>query len=36
MMICALAGKELVFRAYHEAIEQKYMFYSYGDCMLIL
>lgn len=36
MMICALAGKELVFRAYNEAIEQKYMFYSYGDCMLIL
>ena len=36
MMVCALAGRELVFRAYEEAIREKYRFYSYGDCMLIL
>lgn len=30
------AGKDLIFRAYEEAIRQKYRFYSYGDCMLIL
>ncbi len=36
MMVCALAGQELVFEAYHEAIREKYRFYSYGDCMLIL
>ncbi|MGI5869823.1 MAG: tRNA preQ1(34) S-adenosylmethionine ribosyltransferase-isomerase QueA [Kiritimatiellia bacterium] len=36
MMVCALAGKDLVLAAYEEAIREKYRFYSYGDCMLIL
>lgn len=36
MMISAFAGKELVERAYTEAVKEKYRFYSYGDCMLIL
>jgi S-adenosylmethionine:tRNA ribosyltransferase-isomerase len=36
MMICALAGKELILKAYEEAVREKYRFYSYGDCMLIL
>jgi S-adenosylmethionine:tRNA ribosyltransferase-isomerase len=36
MMICALAGRELVMKAYREAVEQRYRFYSYGDCMLIV
>jgi len=36
MMICALAGRELILRAYQEAVKEKYRFYSYGDCMLIL
>jgi S-adenosylmethionine:tRNA ribosyltransferase-isomerase len=36
MLISALAGREFVLRAYREAVEQQYRFYSYGDCMLIL
>jgi len=35
MLVCALAGKDLVLRAYTHAVEQRYRFYSYGDCMLI-
>jgi S-adenosylmethionine:tRNA ribosyltransferase-isomerase len=35
-MICAFAGWELVMDAYRIAIEQRYRFYSYGDCMLIV
>ncbi len=36
MLVCAFAGEELAKKAYREAIEQKYRFYSYGDAMLIL
>ncbi|MFH1429783.1 MAG: tRNA preQ1(34) S-adenosylmethionine ribosyltransferase-isomerase QueA [Candidatus Margulisiibacteriota bacterium] len=36
MMVSALAGKEFVFKAYKEAVENKYRFYSFGDAMLIL
>ncbi len=36
MMISAFAGRELVLRAYEEAIERKYRFYSLGDAMLIV
>ena len=35
MLVSALASKELIFKAYEEAIKNKYRFYSYGDCMLI-
>lgn len=35
MLVSALAGKEFVFDAYKEAIENKYRFFSYGDCMYI-
>lgn len=36
MLISAFAGKDLVMTAYQEAIKERYRFYSYGDCMLIL
>ena len=36
MLVCAFAGRELVLDAYEEAIRQRYRFYSYGDCMLIV
>lgn len=36
MLVTAFAGKELILRAYQEAIENKYRFYSYGDAMLIV
>ena len=35
MLVCALGGKELVMEAYKHAVEQKYRFYSYGDCMFV-
>ena len=35
MLVSALAGKDFIFKAYQEAIENKYRFFSYGDCMLI-
>jgi len=35
MLVSAFAGKDFVFDAYKTAIENKYRFYSYGDCMLI-
>src|SRR5690606_2742422 len=36
MMISAFTGHELMMKAYQEAIENKYKFYSYGDAMLII
>ena len=35
MLVSALAGKDFIFDAYKEAIENKYRFFSYGDCMYI-
>ncbi|MBV8905239.1 MAG: tRNA preQ1(34) S-adenosylmethionine ribosyltransferase-isomerase QueA [Acidobacteriia bacterium] len=36
LLVCAFAGTELTLAAYRHAVAQRYRFYSYGDCMLIL
>ena len=36
ILVSAFAGRDLVLRTYHHAVAQRYRFYSYGDCMLIL
>ena len=36
MLVSAFAGREFILRAYEEAVRERYRFYSYGDCMLIL
>jgi len=35
MLVSAFMGKDLTFKAYKQAIEEKYQFFSYGDCMFI-
>jgi S-adenosylmethionine:tRNA ribosyltransferase-isomerase len=36
MLVSAMVGREFVLRAYMEAVRERYRFYSYGDCMLVL
>ena len=36
ILVSAFAGTELILAAYRHAVEQRYRFFSYGDCMLIL
>jgi S-adenosylmethionine:tRNA ribosyltransferase-isomerase len=36
MLVSAFAGRDFILQVYQEAIAQKYRFYSFGDCMLIL
>ena len=36
MLVAAFAGREFILRAYAEAVRERYRFYSYGDCMLVL
>ena len=36
MLVSAFAGKDLIRDAYSEAVKERYRFFSYGDCMLVL
>jgi S-adenosylmethionine:tRNA ribosyltransferase-isomerase len=36
LLVCAFAGTELTLAAYRHAVDERYRFYSYGDCMLIV
>jgi S-adenosylmethionine:tRNA ribosyltransferase-isomerase len=36
MLVSAFATRELILKAYEEAVRERYRFFSYGDCMLIL
>jgi len=36
MLVSAFAGRKFLLQAYQEAIRERYRFYSYGDCMLIM
>jgi S-adenosylmethionine:tRNA ribosyltransferase-isomerase len=36
LLVCAFAGTELTLEAYRHAVNERYRFFSYGDCMLIL
>jgi S-adenosylmethionine:tRNA ribosyltransferase-isomerase len=36
LLVCAFAGTDLALAAYRHAVEQRYRFYSYGDCMLVV
>ena len=35
MLVCAFAGRHPVLEAYRHAVDERYRFYSYGDCMLV-
>ncbi|MCL6479402.1 MAG: tRNA preQ1(34) S-adenosylmethionine ribosyltransferase-isomerase QueA [Peptococcaceae bacterium] len=36
MMVSAFAGRDKILRAYRQAVEERYRFFSFGDAMLIL
>jgi S-adenosylmethionine:tRNA ribosyltransferase-isomerase len=36
MLVSAFSGRELIVRAYQEAIHEQYRFFSFGDAMLLL
>jgi S-adenosylmethionine:tRNA ribosyltransferase-isomerase len=36
ILVSAFAGRDLILRAYRHAVEERYRFFSYGDCMLVL
>jgi len=36
LLVCAFGGKDLILSAYRHAVSERYRFFSYGDCMLIM
>jgi S-adenosylmethionine:tRNA ribosyltransferase-isomerase len=36
LLVCAFGGDELILSAYRHAVSERYRFFSYGDCMLIV
>jgi S-adenosylmethionine:tRNA ribosyltransferase-isomerase len=36
VLVCAFAGRELALEVYQHAVRERYRFFSYGDCMLII
>ena len=36
LLVAAFAGRDLVLKAYRQAVLQRYRFYSYGDCMFVI
>ncbi|MHB0879131.1 MAG: tRNA preQ1(34) S-adenosylmethionine ribosyltransferase-isomerase QueA [Anaerolineae bacterium] len=36
MLVAAFAGRDLILRAYEEAVRERYRFFSFGDCMLLV
>ena len=36
MLVSAFAGREFLLQAYRQAVAERFRFYSYGDCMVIL
>jgi S-adenosylmethionine:tRNA ribosyltransferase-isomerase len=36
ILVSAFAGRELVLNAYRDAINARFRFYSYGDCMFVI
>jgi S-adenosylmethionine:tRNA ribosyltransferase-isomerase len=36
LLVCAFAGRDLTLAAYRHAVAERYRFFSYGDCMLIV
>jgi S-adenosylmethionine:tRNA ribosyltransferase-isomerase len=36
MLVSAFTGRELAMEAYRKAVEERYRFFSYGDCMVLI